>query len=363
MVVMALDHVRDYFLDSRYTPASAALRLSNLPWFYTRWITHFCAPVFFLLAGTGVGLALARGRTPSQTSRFLLTRGLWLVFLEVTVIAVAWRFSLQITPIMAMVIWALGWSMVCLGALIRLPRTILLLVSIAMIAFHNILDGVMPESFGAFAPLWAVLHVYGTALPNVLFVSYPLLPWIGVMAIGYLLADVYGWEHDRRQRLLLRLGIGATVAFVVLRGINGYGDYAPWTAQPSVGATVTSFLNAEKYPPSLDFLLMTLGPMLVVLALLERARGPLARWVTVFGRVPMFYYVLHLYLIHALASGIAVVSNAFRAAPATGAQAWSGVTLPGLYLVWALVIVVLYFPCRWFAAVKAQRRDWWLSYL
>jgi|CXWL01.1.fsa_nt_gi uncharacterized membrane protein len=360
MVVMALDHARLFFSNSPFQPEDLAQ--SNVPLFFTRWITHFCAPVFFLLAGTGVGFALMCGHTPAEASRFLLTRGLWLVFLELTVVAIAWNFSFQLVPMVGIVIWALGWSMVCLALLIRLPRAVLITIGVAMIAGHNLFDGVTPLSLGAWGPLWTVLHVQGEVTPW-LWIYYPLIPWIGVMSLGYTLADVYRWEAARRRRFLLGAGIGASVAFIALRAINGYGNPMPWTTQRSVALSVASFLNVEKYPPSLDYLLMTLGPMLVVLALLERAKGTVARWVTVFGRVPMLYYFLHLYLIHALAVVVVLATNAFTDTPANGLSEWGGVSLPGVYLVWALVMVLLYLPCRWFAEVKARRRDWWLSYL
>jgi uncharacterized membrane protein len=275
MVVMALDHTRDFFSSLPFEPED--LGQSTAPLFFTRWITHFCAPVFFLLAGTGVGFALMRGRTPAEASRFLVTRGLWLVFLEVTVVAIGWRFSFHLWPIAGMVIWALGWSMVCLAVLIRLPRAVLITISAAMIAGHNLFDGVTPRSLGAWGNLWFVIHVPGGSAPW-LVILYPLVPWIGVMALGYVLADVYRWEAVRRRRFLLGVGIGTTVAFIALRAANGYGNPMPWAPQRSVALSVASFLNAEKYPPSLDYLLMTLGPMLVVLALLERARGTVAHW-------------------------------------------------------------------------------------
>ena len=363
MVVMALDHTRDYFLILPFQPEDLAQ--SNLPLFLTRWITHFCAPVFFLLAGTGTGFALMRGRTPAQASRFLFTRGLWLVVLELTVVAIAWNFNFKLFPAVGLVIWALGWSMVALAVLIRLPRTLMISVSVAMIVLHNLTDGVTAASVGQWGPLWTVLHVQETATPW-LFAGYPLIPWIGVMALGYALADVYRWDAPRRRRFLLRLGTVVTLAFIVIRAINLYGDPEAWTTQRNFGLTIASFLNTWKYPPSLDYLLMTLGPMLIVLALLERAQGTFARWITVFGRVPMFYYILHLYLIHSLAIVLGLLQGGAKAleiTPETGIPAWYGLPLYGTYLVWALVIVILYFPCRWFAAVKARRRDWWLSYI
>jgi uncharacterized membrane protein len=337
-------------------------------------VTHFCAPTFCLLAGVGVGIAAARGKTPRELSRFLVTRGLWLVLLEVTVSAWAWSFQLVPPLYAALVLWSLGWSMVCLAALVRLPRAAVAAFGLALVVGHNLLDGVAPESLGALAPLWRVLHVPGFLIPGRFLVAYPLVPWMGVMALGYVLgATVFAWEPAVRRRFLLRAGTAATVAFVVLRAINGYGDPAPWTTQRDAAMTVASFLNVRKYPPSLDFLLMTLGPALVALTYAERARGfarsVAARVLTVYGRVPLFYYLLHIVVAHVVAVGLALAQRGdagflFRGSfPPDGFPDWYGVGLPGVYAAWVLVVAVCYLPCRWFAAVKARRRDWWLSYL
>lgn len=360
MIVMALDHVRDFFMNVPYEPENLAK--SNIALFLTRWITHFCAPTFFLLAGTAIGLTVIRGRSVADASRFLLTRGLWLVFLEFTVVAIGWRFHFALIPIIPLVIWALGMSMILLALLIRLPRWAIAAFALVMIAGHNLFDGIKPGSLGAFGPLWAVLHVQGPIGEHI-FIAYPLIPWIGVMALGYALAAVYRWEAPRRQRFLLIAGVAATLAFVALRLINSYGDDGPWKAQSTGAMTVASFLNTEKYPPSLLYLLMTLGPMLIVLSLIENARGTIARWITVYGRVPFFYYILHIYLIHAMAVMLAGLRGGNARAMLNESTPWPGVSLGGVYLVWALTIVLLYLPCRWFAGLKARRKDWWLSYL
>lgn len=360
MIVMALDHVRDFFMVVPYQPED--LDKSNIALFLTRWITHFCAPTFFLLAGTGIGLTLIRGRTVAEASRFLLTRGLWLVFLEFTVVAIGWRFEFALIPIIPLVIWALGVSMIALALLIRLPSTAIIAIALIMIGGHNLLDGIKPETFGAFSPLWTVLHVQAP-IGDDIFIGYPLIPWIGVMALGFALADVYRWDVDRRRRFLLRAGTAATLGFIVLRATNLYGDAQPWSTQPTGVMTVASFLNASKYPPSLLYLLMTLGPMLIVLALLERAKGTVARWITVYGRVPFFYYILHIYLIHTLAVILARLQGSSAPAMFGEGTQWPGVGLGGVYLAWVVTILLLYFPCRWFAGLKARRKDWWLSYL
>lgn len=357
MVLMALDHVRDYVTGARIRPedlsrASAAL-------FATRWVTHFCAPAFFLLAGVGIGIALQRGKDAAGMSRFLVARGLFLVVLDLTVSAIGWQFGFQLVPAFAIVIWTLGWSMVLMAAIIRLPRTFVAVIALLLIAGHNLFDNVRPESLGALAPLWHILHVPGFAIPGKLFIAYPLIPWAAVMALGYLLADVYRWEPARRRRFLVWSGVIATAVFVALRSVNAYGNPDPWSAQRTSALTVASFLNLRKYPPSLQFLLMTLGPALVALALVERARGRVMEWLTVFGRVPLFFYVVHIYLVHFLAVVIAFVQGGeLRRIPVVtnpeSIPAWYGLSLPGVYAMWALVILLMYAPCAWYARLKAR---------
>jgi uncharacterized membrane protein len=364
MILMALDHTRDFFSNLRFQPEDLSRATPFL--FFTRWITHFCAPTFFLLAGTGVALSMSRGKTKAEISRFLWTRGLWLVFLELTVIHFGWQFDMKF-PQLLIVIWALGWSMVILAALIHLPKKTILVISLIAIAGHNVTDGIDPQSLGALAPLWHVLHAPGPiSLDPVIFVAYPLIPWFAVMSLGFVLGDVFTWSAQRRRSFLLRAGIAATMAFVVLRYFNLYGDPNPWSPQRSFGLTLSSFGNTTKYPPSLMYLLMTLGPTFIALALLENARGAVTKVVSVYGRVPMFYYVLHLYVIHSLAYAFAVIQGgdgSFLNLDVERFPAWYGTNLAGVYLAWLIVVALLYFPCRWFAGLKARRKDWWLSYL
>jgi uncharacterized membrane protein len=266
------------------------------------------------------------------------------------------------------VLWALGLSMIVMAALIHLPRAIVAAGSLLMIATHNLFDGVEPASWGAFAPVWHVLHVPGFAIPGKLFIAYPLVPWVAVMALGYVLAGAYRWDGARRRAFLIQMGIAATILFLVVRGLNAYGDPAPWTTQRTPALTVASFFNVRKYPPSLDFLLMTLGPTLVALALVERARSRVAGWVSVYGRVPLFFYVVHIYMVHALAVALVFAqSGTLRRVLAVTDPAsipsWYGVSLPGVYVACAIVVVAMYPLCRWFARLKQERRDWWLSYL
>ena len=359
MVLMALDHVRDYVTNQRFPPedlsrASAAL-------FATRWVTHFCAPAFSLLAGVGIGLWMSRGHDKAEASRFLVTRGIWLVLLDLTVSAIGWQFGFKLIPAFALVIWALGWSMVIMAALIHLPRRAVAAVAITTIVGHNLLDGI-PTS-----PLWGILHVPGFAIPGKLFIGYPLIPWFAVMALGYVLADIYRWEAARRRRFLIRAGLLMTVGFIVLRYANGYGNPFPWSPQRTGALTVASFLNVMKYPPSLDFLLMTLGPIFVALALVEGRRGRILDWLSVYGRVPLFYYIVHIYVAHAVGMTLALIQGGevrriLVVTDPGSIPAWYGVSLPGVYLAWAIVVALMYLPCRWYADLKARRSDWWLKY-
>lgn len=380
MVIMALDHVRDFFhvYAKSFDPTDPSNTYTTL--FFTRWITHYCAPTFVLLAGTGALLSTARGKTKPELARFLLTRGLWLILLELTLIRFGWFFNFDYGVTIAQVIWAIGWSMIALGGLIFLPVRAIAFVGLLMIFAHNAFDGVQAQSLGQLRWLWVVLHESNvlTPMPGVfMFVAYPLVPWIGVMAVGYALGEVLTLERERRRKILFRLGAACIVLFVALRALNLYGDPNPWAAQGR-GAwfTFLSFLNTSKYPPSLLFLLMTLGPSILALALFDRgpvrAPGLLARPFIVFGRVPMFYYLLHVALIHIVAVFFAYAKYGraewlFLNWPPPGAPQLEppgyGYRLWVVYVVWIGVVALLYPLCRWFAGVKARRRDAWLSYL
>ena len=364
MVLMALDHTRDYFSNLRFQPEDLSKATPFL--FATRWITHFCAPTFFLLAGVGASLAISGGKSTREVSRFLVTRGLWLVFLELTITAFGWNFRLGF-PVFLLVIWALGWSMIVLSVLVFLPRKVVAAISIVTIVGHNLLDGIAAGSMSGGGPLWHVLHQPGlVSQAPLIIVGYPLMPWFAVMALGFAFGDVFRWEPARRKSFLLRAGAISIAAFIVLRFFNGYGNPQPWTSQRTGALTVAAFLNVLKYPPSLDYLLMTLGPTFIALALLENAKGAVARAVSVYGKVPMFYYVLHLYLIHTLAYAFAMWQGgdgSFLSLDVESFPKWYGTSLPGVYLAWAIVVLALYFPCRWFADLKSRRRDWWLSYI
>ena len=365
MVLMVLDHTRDFFTAGGFNPRD----VHDPALFLTRWVTHFCAPVFVFLAGMSAFLYGARGRTVPEVSRYLFTRGLWLVLLEVTVVRFAWTFSLYPDFVLLQVIWAIGVSMVVLAGLIRLPRWAVGAIGIGMIAGHNLLDGIQAEQFGQLGWLWNVLHQPALLQPAsdvAVFALYPLIPWIGVMAAGYALGPVM-LRGDRR-RWLLGLGVGVSLGFVLLRATNVYGDPAPWAPQDGLVATMLSFVNAEKYPPSALYLAMTLGPALVALAAFESARGAVARFFVLFGRVPLFYYVAHILLLHAMAAAFSAavhgdVAWLFGGLPIDARPAGYGLGLPGVYLVWMIAVGLLYLPCRWFAEVKRRRGEGWLSYL
>lgn len=350
MLLMALDHARDFFGDGRRDPTDLAT--TTVPLFFTRWITHFCAPVFILLAGTSAFMMLARGDDKRAVSKFLATRGLWLILLEVTVIRVGWFFDITWHFTALQVIWVIGCSMLGLAALVHLPPRVVGVLGVATIALHNLLDR------ATLGPKWlgSLLHAPGLLEPVRgfrIFVVYPLIPWIGVIAAGFALGEVF--TRDDRRRVLVRLGVAAIVAFVVIRGLNRYGDPHPWTTQHH---PVLSFLNCQKYPPSLDYLLMTLGPALLALAAFEHVEAP---FLELIGRVPLFYYIAHIYLLHAGAlffawwlRGENILGKPFFA----GGGVRGG--LPTVYLAWAVAIALLYPLCRWYGALKARRRDVWI---
>jgi uncharacterized membrane protein len=377
MVIMALDHAREFFgvpgLPENVATASFTL-------FFTRWITHFCAPLFLLLAGTGSYFSASRGKPTSAVSTFLLKRGLWLVFVEITI--VDFGFTFQFPFAFAGVIWVIGWSMIALAALVWLPPKWVGAIGVAICVFHHLLDNFQPTHLKWF---WIFLHkpgffpIEGTQF---FWISlYVLIPWVGVMAAGYGLGAILKRDAADRRRILLLTGALMIALFVILRWTGIYGQppasavmlsltAGPFVKQGSALMTLASFLNVNKYPPSLCYLLMTIGPGLIMLALFERidASKGFANFVVIFGRVPFFYYVLHLYLLHVMAYIVALAYH-----QPTHALMNGGIFTnrdPGYehslafgYAMWLLCVVILYWPCRWFARVKERRHDWWLRYL
>jgi uncharacterized membrane protein len=372
MVVMVLDHTRDFFTDSSIDATD--LSQSTPALFLTRWVTHFCAPTFALLAGVGVRLAARRGHDPAQLSRFLLTRGLWLIFLEQTVEKAGLLFQIRLSPLLGIVLWSIGGSFVLLSLFVvaRMPAWVVGAVGLAIIACHNLLDLVPQDAAASIGPLLVGLLRPGPIpLPAGLsaFVLYPLLPWFGVVAAGYWVGGVYGLESRRRRSMLTTLGWAAIALFVALRASGMYGDPRRWSTFSDGLTTVLSFVNCTKYPPSLQFLLMTLGPALLALAAVDAGVGKLGKPFVTLGRVPLFFYLLQWYVIHGLALLVAIARgeptdwlfiDGFPIEPPPS----SVFGLPATYAFWLLVLACLYLPCAWFANFKQRHRDWvWVSYL
>ncbi len=365
MAIMVLDHARDFFGGGSMNPRDVHDTAS----FLTRWITHFCAPIFVLLAGVSAFLYGNRGRSKAEVARFLLSRGLWLMLIEITVVRFAWTFNGRYDFVFMQVIWAIGCAMVVLAGLIHLPRWAIATFALTMILGHNLLDGVVPGE--SWRWLWVMTHAPGTLRPTPgmeMMAIYPLIPWVAVMAAGYALAPVFLRPEAERRRTLLRAGVVVTVGFVVLRATNLYGDPAPWAQQQGLLPTVLSFINCEKYPPSLLYLAMTIGPGLILLGLLQSVRTGMGRVIVAFGRVPFLFYVAHIMLLHAMAVVVAWLtigdtSWLFRHMPVFNKPEGYGVALASVYALWLVALALLYPMCRWFGAIKQRRKDWWLSYL
>jgi uncharacterized membrane protein len=372
MVLMALDHARDFFHAGAFRdedPMAPATTTAAL--FFTRWVTHFCAPVFVFLAGTGAFLSTTRGKSKTELSWFLVTRGLWLIVLELTWVRWAgWKFGINLHEHQGLVIWAIGWSMIVLAALVHLPLPATAAFGLVMMAGHNTLDGVKPDVFGSWGWLWQVLHAgdsFNITAEVKFGAGYPLVPWIGVMAAGYSFGAVLLQPPLVRRQWLISLGILLTVLFVLLRVLMPAGDPKPWSAQGTILRTLFSFLDCQKYPPSIWYLLMTLGPALLCLAWLDRGTPGWLRPALVFGRVPLFFYLLHLPLLHALSvathlliKGRAEWLYGGNSAPPPPS---AGFALPWVYLGWIGVTLLLYPACRWFAELKRRSKAKWLSYL
>jgi uncharacterized membrane protein len=374
MILMAIDHARDFFT---VVPPSMDPTDPLQSWpamFFTRWMTHLCASGFVALAGTSVYLQLRRGKSAGQASKLLITRGLWLMFLEITLVSFGWSFALA--PGLQ-VIWAIGFSMIFLGALIWLPAAAIGGIGAAIVLLHNLLDGIRMRPGTASGTLWEFLHQRGPILVHHQFVgmiAYPVVPWIGVICLGYAFGVVTVMDGPRRRRLTGGLGVAMLAVFVLLRALRGYGDMLHFERLGSFWRDVVSFMQVTKYPPSLHYLLATLGILLLLYAIIDRLGSadslPRARGVVeVYGRVPFFYYVLHIYLLHLGALLLTAEMHLgwrFWIKPGSvflnHLPGW-GFGLPGVYAAWFVVVALLYFPCLWFSRLKARRRDWWLSYL
>lgn len=384
MMIMLLDHTRDFVHSAGFLFDPTDLTRTTVPLFFTRWITHYCAPVFVFLSGVSIYLQRRAGKSDRELSRFLFTRGLWLIVLEFTIVRFGFAFNLDYSLFgVAQVIWVIGVSMIAMAVLIRFPVKVVGACALAMIALHNLLDRFQVPPNVAFAgqpppdwwqALWLFLHQQGF-VPlysggPVIFVIYPLIPWVAVMAAGWVFGSIFDRGEDRR-RYLFYCGAAACVLFVVLRAINIYGDPAPWKFQDTPSFTVLSFLNTTKYPPSLLFLLMTIGPALLLLAATDRIDGE-AIWQRIcitFGRVPMFYYLLQWFVAHGAAVVLAIIAGRdfhyLVANPMGGEQPPpdSGFSLLTVYLVWIGGLIVLYPLCWVYSEYKRKHKSWWLSYL
>ena len=374
MILMALDHVRDYVNVIPFDPVDMTQSYPEL--FWTRWITHFCAPVFVFLAGTSASLwEWVKGKSKKELSWLLFSRGIWLMLVEIFIINPIWTFQLQWAFGFVQVIWVIGLSMVVLSVLVYLPWRAILWISLAAIFLHNALDtntvfgDATINGEGWWPWLWAVLHEDGAIFVGgnyFYYVAYPLIPWFAVMGLGYCFGAIYKMEANARKKLLVRIGLVSVAAFILIRASNIYGDPGPWAAQDNLGLSIISFFNTEKYPPSLLYLLMTLGPSMFVLAYTEKWAGKASRMISVYGKVPFFYYILHLVLAHLVAVFIGLfqgfsfteMMNPFWAYPEG-----YGLGLAWAYVVWIFVVSVLYLPCVWYANLKKRNKHPILTYL
>ncbi|GEO03166.1 membrane protein [Adhaeribacter aerolatus] len=373
MVIMVLDHVRAFFHVDAHIQDPMNMDTTTPALFFTRWITHFCAPTFVFISGISAYKAGEKSRSTKELSLFLLSRGLWLMFLEITIITFGLTFDIYYRMFVLQVIWAIGVSMVVLAGLVFLPRAAILTFGVLLVIGHNLLDSVQVTT----APLnylWSALHVPGMLHPDpdfMVFLVYPVLPWIGLMALGFYAGKLYqfGFDARLRRRILIMAGLGCMALFLLLRFTQAYGDNQEFESQSAIWKSVYDFLNTTKYPPSFHFLLMTLGPALLLLALSENFRFKVAVVLVTIGRVPLFFYVLHIYLIHALAYFTALASgytwHDIQTSQNFGSlPAGFGYSLGSVYVFWALVLLLLYPLCKWFAKYKARHRNNpFLSYL
>jgi len=376
MVIMALDHVRMYFGLGTWYAEPTNLATTTPLLFFTRWITHFCAPSFVFLAGTSAFLSGLKRANVNETAWFLLTRGLWLVIVELVIVNFAWTFDITYSFRILQVIWAIGISMVALSALVFLPNRLILAIGILLVFGHNLLDPITVQGSSLSDVIWYALHE-----PNSVFIAsthlvnfvYPVLPWIGLMALGYVFGSLYrkDFPAEQRRRWLFMIGVCATMLFLLLRGFNLYGEPREWQPQNSAAFSLMSFLNTTKYPPSLHFLLMTMGPALIFLSAIELAGNRLAKPVIIFGRVPFFFYIVHLYVIHALATLLLVYQGRNWYAYILSAREIMsgtlrdfGLGLEAVYILWIVVVVLLYPLCKWYQKYRENNPSkWWLSYL
>lgn len=376
MILMALDHTREFFHYDSFLFSPTDLSKTSIPIFLTRFVTHFCAPVFVFLAGTSA-FFMSRKRSKKSLSVFLIKRGFWLILLEFTIVKFAWLFRFDIYLNFMLVIWVLGASMIILAFVIHLPKKIAILIASLIILGHNILDFIHFDNIGFLTPIWQILYSGGKVsfpLENFQFYAFwPLLPWIGLIILGFFFGQIYDPSFGEKKRInfLYSSGIILIVLFIILRAINVYGDPNSWKIQNEFSFTILSFINVSKYPPSLLFLLITMGPSLIILGTTEKIKGKIANRIIVFGRVPLFYYVIHLYVIHLLAL-IAAILTGYQFSDMVFDFAIHlqeelkgyGFKLGIVYLIWLGILLSLYPLCFWFNNYKNKNTDkWWVSYL
>lgn len=375
MVIMALDHVRDYFHITAITSDPTNLATTTPALFFTRWITHFCAPLFVFLSGLSAYLS-GQNKTKKELSIFLIKRGLWLIVVDVVVVSFIMTFNPTYNFIILTVIWVIGWSMVILGCLVRGSYRLVLITGLILFTGHNLLDYLDLPATGAASAAWQILFTTpGSVFPigdgRIVLIAYAILPWASIMLLGYAAGMIYkpGFDPTRRKRILIATGAGMILLFLLLRGLNLYGDPTKWSEQDSFLYTLLSFLRVTKYPVSLQFACMTIGPGLIFLALMENVRNGLTSFLTVYGRVPFFYYIGHFLLAHLLCmadffrTGHSFAERIDPASPFLFRLSQGGYELGIVYGVWLLVVLLMYYPCRWYGNYKLTHREWWLSYL
>lgn len=372
MIIMALDHVRDFFHNTAMTANPLDLSTTSPQLFFTRWITHFCAPIFVFLSGTSAYLSGMR-KTKAELSSFLIKRGFWLIVVELLVITLAITFNPLYNVLIFQVIWAIGWSMVILGLLVRGSYQVVLVLGAVLVLGHNLFD-YFPAA-GESAIMKILFTSPGAVVPygtnRVILVAYSILPWTGIMLLGYCFGKLYNSSRDAaaRRKLLVKIGLAVLALFIVLRLINNYGDPQQWAVQSTIVNSMLSFVNVTKYPVSLQYTCLTIGIAILLLSVMERTAGTAGAFLITYGRVPFFYYVLHFFLVHFLcvifffASHHTLAEAIDPKSPFLFRPVNYGFSLWVVYAVWIAVIGMLYFPCRWFGKVKQQHTQWWLSYL